>query len=415
MLRRIGLVLICSMMCFIGLSMWWGLQTLTFTTPEKAFYTVHRWQPWGGPAWIPAATQTLPQLDAATQLQLLNILIRQYPLAAIWRLNRAEALSGNDRPIEEVLESLEVVTAINPGNPEIRWQAAMLAVQAGTLDTANNYLRELLTLQPKQNVERVVLVSRRWFDNPEHLLTTLLPDNPEALRELLPHAARWQDWRLANEVWQRLPESTQSSPAAVASYVDGLLHAGRGNEAAAVWRRAESGFAPETIFNGDFTRTFKQQSRFDWNIQMPKGSSVQRNGDIFTSAPASLHIHFEGTENLRLVRPEQYVAVKPGRKYRLQGWWKAEKLTTRALPHLMVMSHGPDQHQTLAHMEAPAPGNWDWQMFSAIFTVPETVELIRIQLRRLPTENLDRFIAGDLYIDDVAINVVKDNQNLSQN
>jgi hypothetical protein len=405
--RRGGLLLVALFMALLGLSAWWGLQREAAVHHTAAFDTAVAWQPWGGPAWIPGARRTLSELTVPDRRkQLLQRLGNRYPLAATLWLEQARTAHARQESIATVKQLLDMALAVEPGTAENYWRAAMIAIQADDLAAAGDYLRRFVGLRPAA-IDRAVLIARRWLDGPELLLATLAPDNTEALVYLLRYSASWQDWILAGNVWQRLPESAATDVSVINGYVDRLLSAGHGLHAASVWGRADPAFAAGAISNGDFADPLPERSLFDWRIRTPKGVMIERDAHEFYSATASLHVQFSGSHNVRLDSPEQFVAVQPGQTYTLSGRWRAQGLTTLALPYWVVTSHGPDDRTALAKIAAATRDAWPWQAFSATIAVPPTSEVIRIQLRRDPTNNFDRFIAGDVWVDDIRLRQVQ--------
>lgn len=389
-------------MAAVGLSAWWGIYRVSLTEPEEAFATATFWQPWGGPAWQPAARRSLTSITNPQQresiLQRLGVV---YPMSSDLWLGRARNALARDESREDLHRFLEAAASVDPGDAEVLWKAAMVAVESGDLSVAGGYLRRLVGLRPRE-IQRAVLVARRWLARPEALLETLAPDNAEAQAYLLSYAAHWQDWTLADAVWRRLPAASKADEEVVAGYVNRLLYAGFGQAAAGVWTKVDSTFAPGAISNGDFSRELRERSLFDWGIRVPEGVTMERDGEAFVSEPASLHIHFDGEHNVRLSSPVQYVAVRPGRTYTLSGQWKGEGLTTLSLPEWLVFSQEDDGSPVLARLEN-TESSWSWREFSMTFKVPQTSDVIQIQLRRNPTNNFDRFIGGDLWIDDVTL------------
>jgi hypothetical protein len=403
--RRGVLVLVAAFMSLVGLSAWWGLHETAGIPPQDAFAAAAAWQPWGGPAWIPAARRSLAVLpDPDRRERLLQRLGTRYPLSATLWLEQARTAHARNESTATVRRLLDTAIAVEPGSADVRWQAAMVAIQAGDLATAGNDLRDFVTLSPRK-IDRAVLVARRWIPDPQRLLDTLVaPDNTEALKILLRYTANWRDWDLATSVWQRLPEPDAADPAVIRDYITRLLYAGLGLKAARVWSRAVVGFGPGEISNGDFTRPLEQRTLFDWRLNPSKGAAMDRDEKEFASAPAALHVRFDGKQNLRLNTPEQLVAVEPGHAYRLSGEWMARGLTTRALPYVHVIGYSRTKHyMELARIKAAGQGGWPWQAFTAKLTVPDDVEVIRVRLQRDPTGDFDRNIAGDLWMDDVSI------------
>lgn len=413
-IRRIGLILLALVMASVGLSAWVGLQRTASVAPEFAFATATAWQPWGGPAWIPSARQLLAsQADSGQRAQILRRLSRQYPLTAYLWLEKAQVALAQREPVDAIRQLLAVAVEVEPGNPDILWRAAMTALQADDRQTAWHYLRRYIGFRPHE-IDRAILIARRWLEDRQTLLDAIVADNRQALRFLLPHAANWGDWELAAQTWRRLPDSIATEPQFVNVYLERLLHAGYGEQAAQIWRRVKPDYVSGAIPNGNFAGTLLQRSALEWRFRHQAGVSIDRDLTEYVSPPASLQLKFDGTENLRLAGPHLYFVVEPGRTYRLSGQWRAQGLTTLALPYWSMIGHINQDHidesnrsrLTLARIESAGRGDWPWQAFSVVFEAPEHVEVIQLQLLRESTRNFDRLLAGDLWLDDIAIEQV---------
>ncbi|MDZ7809404.1 MAG: hypothetical protein U5L11_03675 [Arhodomonas sp.] len=379
-----------------------GIQRSLSAAPEAAFDVARRWQPVGGPAWIAAAQRSLNALEEpGVRSRILSELGRHYPLAPGLWLGRAR-LARADGDTEAVGERLRLAVTLQPGDADLHWDAAMLSLRSGQVDEAVGYLRDYVHLRPR-DVANAVLSARRWVAGPGAVVDRVVGEHVPALERLLAQAARWRDWPLAAAVWERLPPGRRGDEAIAAEYAGRLLRDRRVAEAVRVWRAAEPGFAAGAVSNGGFESPLAGRVPFDWQVRAPEGVRVERDDGEATSGEAALRLAFDGEHNLRLRTPRQYVVVTPGEEYRLTGQWRSDGLTTRSLPYWRVIGEGADRREGLARIEAPRYGSWDWQPFSATFTVPEGMELIRVELRRDPTDNLDRFIGGDLYLDDIAL------------
>jgi len=79
----------------------------------------------------------------------------------------------------------------------------------------------------------------------------------------------------------------------------------------------------------------------------------------------------------------------------LSGYWRGERLTTRALPYLAIRSASGDR----VRVEVPAT-TFDWTPFRVEFGGTEQPALLQLQLRRDPSvHHFDRFLAGTLWLD----------------
>lgn len=395
-----GSLLLAGAMIAVGTSTFIGIARLPHVEPADAIATARTWQPFGGPAWTPAAHLTLAQLDApADRDALLRAVARRYPLEPDLWLERARTARAMGHDRDRVLGFLEVAAAVHPNYADVHWQAAMLALQLGDTDVSEHYLRRYVELNPR-SADRAVAVAGRWQPDPGALLDAVVPADPEVLDPLLRTVIGWPNWPLAAAIWQRLPAAARTGSDTATVYVDNLLRANKVGDAVRIWQEVDPDFVPGAITNGSFDQPLRQRTEFDWRITAPAGVEISRTEDEYTSPPAALRIRFDGRHNPSLRSPAQSVVLQPGADYRLTGYWRGDQLTTRALPALVVIDRGSNRR--LVHLDAPG-GDWDWQPFELEFTAPEAPGLIRIELQRRPSRDLDRLIGGVLYLDDLAL------------
>jgi hypothetical protein len=141
--RRGVLLLTGVLMISVGLSAWWGLYQASTAAHGAAFSVAADWQPWGGPAWIPAARESLPEIhDPSRRDRILRRLGTRYPLTSTLWLERARTASAGHESGAVIRQLLGAAAAVEPGNPDVRWQAAMIALQAGDESSAGDYMRQ---------------------------------------------------------------------------------------------------------------------------------------------------------------------------------------------------------------------------------------------------------------------------------
>jgi len=175
--------------------------------------------------------------------------------------------------------------------------------------------------------------------------------------------------------------------------------------ATALWADRDPNWRPGRLVNGDFARELGESLGLNWRRRFaPPGVVIERDLDQSYSSPASLKLAFNGKENVNLSRPWIRIPVTPGGRYRLSGVWRAEGLTTRALPYLQLSAEGSRFSETL---EVPDT-EFDWRQWSIEFSVPENSQLMRLALRRNSTKAFDRYIDGSLWLDAFSIEQVEE-------
>lgn len=371
------------------------------TRPDalKVFTGLHAWHPWGGYSTrraARAAGRVGPQrpefADAA-----LETAARRYPIDARQWLDRARLAPRHPKQQAFVDAHLEVAAAVQPGARSLRWRGAMLAVQAGRLDLAETHLRQWLDGNPG-GTARALFAAGRWIDEPSALIDRILPDSREHKLRALEYARVNRLDGLAGELWSRTEAPGGPDDPALLARVDLLLREGRGETAAKLWADADPGYRPGSVPNGDFARPLGPPRGLNWRAREQPGYRLGRADSEFHSEPASLAVAFDGSENVRL-NAWIWIPLQPARRYRVNGWWKAGDLTTRALPRVRLWAPGAG---TLGIHELPDP-DFGWQPWSLDFRAPEEGTLVRLIIERLPTDNFDRRIAGTLWVDDLDI------------
>jgi hypothetical protein len=400
--RRFALLLLCAAMAYISIASYLTLRVFPQYPASSAFEVIRMWLPWGGPAWLRAGQQAIREWvrDPQAVDTLLQAIASRYPLDPYLWLERAQAASAMGKAAERVLGFVDVATAVRPWDTEINWRAATLALQVGHTGTAEHYLKRYLQAQPHE-VGKVVLLARRWLPEPAAVIARVVPPGAAYMKVLLRTACRWEDEALAAHVWAQLPAEMKADVDTVVPYVQYLLRANQGRRATVVWRWVKPNYVPGTLFNGDFSQLLDNRGGLDWGVTAPEGVTITRDTDQYVSAPASLKIAFDGKHNINLASPIQYIPVRPGGRYRLSGHWAGQGLTTRSLPLVMVTSY--PKGEVLGKVSAPVGSSWTWEPFSLVFEVPKEISVIFLSVRRFPTDNLDRFIGGVLYIDDLTL------------
>jgi hypothetical protein len=121
-----------------------------------------------------------------------------------------------------------------------------------------------------------------------------------------------------------------------------------------------------------------------------------------------LVLTFDGETDTHYAGTRIYAPVKPFAVYRLAARVKADAITSARGPMLAVAGlKGAETDRTHA-CELWVAGEelrrtFDWRTTSLIFSAPEACEGVQILVTRLRTKRLDKFIGGELWVDDVVL------------
>ncbi|MFU8832425.1 MAG: hypothetical protein ACNA7J_09745 [Wenzhouxiangella sp.] len=381
------------------------LRSLDIEQPSADLQRLQYSQPWGGLAAREAAAnlemrwrQNPGEAASALAWQL-----QRYPLDP-WRWLLAARI---DRQVaDDAIRTawlLDQAIVVQPGDRELRWRAVNLAQFFGEPDLLANQLRIWLADQPRQT-GRALFLANRWLPEPGERLDKVLPMGEEFLIEAMRHARTSGQLDLADAVWARLSHPRGPEDRAVADYIHLALRSGEPADLARIWQELDPGYQPGDVPAGHFSYPFEELGAFGWELQMPAGVMVTRDEalppDLPTQWPelparaASLRLDFSGKENVNLVRPRINFPGPPAGRYRLQGWWRAEGLTTRVLPALRL-----NASESPVRLNLALPGqDFGWQRFESELVLDSDQEMLRLFIHRPSTQNFDRDIAGTLWL-----------------
>lgn len=357
-------------------------------------------QPWGGSAWLDMAllAGAAAEVDPETALVMLEARVRNYPIdPRHWLdLARIHARQGNDRRVGELLAK---AYASRPEARDALWTAAQIALQSGNAALAERQLRLWLAEFPA-DTERALFIGSRWIEDPGALLDRMLPPGRAFLGEAMRVARRQRNPELAEAIWARLDPRPQLDDPEFLDYAELAFATEAFDRLRSLWAERDPTYDGSGVANGGFSRPLGEPFGLNWRTnRAPTSVRVERDPAVTASPPASLRVTFNGKENIRLAAPSIRMIVGPEAHYRLAGQWRAEGLTTRALPYLQLQAPGSRLRERL---DAPT-SSFDWQDWQIEFATDAEMRIVELTLRRDRTNNFDRNIGGSLWLDEVTL------------
>lgn len=322
-----------------------------------------------------------------------------YPLdSQLWMSLARMAAEPGGLPDDALKPLLGLATGTAPGSGSTHFEAAQLAMLRAEFAEADRHLQSYLAQSPTATRD-VLLMASRWHESPEALVASILPPSQRSWEQAMRMAWRERDPGLAQALWASKDFAVGLEDSFFLNYIDTLLRAGRQRQAAETWRAHDPYYPEDAVPNWNFGRSLGSSRGFNWRQNMPDGARLFRDPSIFQTSPASLRVTFDGTENLRLDAPSLQIPVEPDSRYLVSGYWRGERLTTRALPYLWLRAGRGDENR-----RADVPGSqFEWATWEIAFETGPDTEQVRLSLRRDPTREFDRDISGTLWIDSIRL------------
>jgi hypothetical protein len=215
--------------------------------------------------------------------------------------------------------------------------------------------------------------------------------------------ARDKRYDQAVEVWTSIqPAAIDDSLTDARRALTGQLLAAKKFELA---RQVTSSFQPSAhasgrISDGGFEEGIKLEgaSDFDWQITAGSQPQILQSTSQPHSGSRCLVLLFNSNDGNGLRQLSQTVAVQPGGKYALNGFY-----------HSDIRSNGPlvwqvasgSNGSVIAEVPLKDPSQ-DWRQFSAKFTVPEDTDGVVVRITR-PACGAICPINGSMWLDDLSI------------
>lgn len=322
--------------------------------------------------------------------------IGKFPACSACWIGLAESLSAIG---EDPLPALERATALGRSNTGVRTRAAIVYARLGYDGDALTEFRAALGGKRDGFGDFFGMLNRIY--GADAVLDDVVTDAELGEYFAFSRAALSPDH--VARVWDRfrsLPESGNQRPA----YVGYLLARGRFQDAWAV-HFDDSTRPGATFLNGDF-ESYENFGALGWKINNVPG--VAADVDYCRDCPTgrrALRIRFDGEHNPHFAGVTQTVAVEGGASYELEVTVRSRSITSAEGPRILVrgLTVSKTSGDLYVAFEATSEqfrGDSPWRTVRVRFTTPEDCEGIRVVIARKETPRLDRFIGGELWLDD---------------
>lgn len=292
---------------------------------------------------------------------------------------------------------------LSPYSFKLIWRMAILSLWIDQKELA----MELLNTISKVDSGKVFDLAWRVFDDKKLIYKQLVNDNNiENYFNFLMNKSELQE---TFPVWKYMKENRLVNEEIENRYMDFLIKNDEFIKAGKIWN---SKFGDEDenamVWNGSF-ESKPIQHGFGWIIKKPDHSYVGYDWDKKKDGNYSLYIEFDGKENLYFNNISKIIPVKPNLEYELSYYMKTEELTTTNGIYWNISCY--PNNNLFSKNTLSATGTSDWKKYEEKILIPEKCNALRLIIRRDKSKKLNKFISGKVWIDKVALSVVKNEIN----
>jgi hypothetical protein len=327
------------------------------------------------------------------------------PDTAEYWLDLAEA-KETALQMAEAEQAFRKAQQMYPLSADVAWRFGNFLLRQSRRDEAFREIHEALSVRPGLTA---LAISRCWQGSQdiEQILKLALPPEPDTYWGAIDFLVDAHEPDAAMVVWKRLMEANPSFPVQrTFKLQDMLIETGHPDAAKTVWQQAFSAAGVSRgeqrdgslVWNGGFEQELLNGG-MGWRFRPVAGAELNFDPHVAHWGRA-IRVVFDGTSNVDFQQPWQYVVVEPNTRYRLSAYFRTEDLSTSSGIRLEAEeTHFGDPLQGTPGLTGTHP----WAPGVVEFTTGADTRLIRVVLRRRPSQKLDNKISGTIWMDDVSL------------
>lgn len=342
----------------------------------------------------PAGTQILAhaQASAARAVSLSPWDYRNWRLLAV-----AEDSLGKS---EEAEKALRAAAKLAPNYVEVNWELANLLLRQGKLNDSVEPFRVATTANNELLPSAYDLL---WQASGGNLspLKTLAEGDAKMQLGLTQFLAEQSQADAATGIYRGIDASAKISSPSAAAFISSMLKVNP-RAARELWLDTVKAVNPQAtadglIWNGGFeAESLKQFNQFDWTISASDYARIGFDRSGGRGGGRAIKVSFAGRDTTRLEGEiKQLVALRPGARYRLECYAKAQNLVTPEGPRLTLLT----ANGLVAVSDPVAAGSGDWQNLAITFTAPAEPAAY-VTIVRKPRFSYDEPTRGIIWFDD---------------
>ncbi|MBX3243618.1 MAG: hypothetical protein KF685_04010 [Acidobacteria bacterium] len=322
----------------------------------------------------------------------------------IWlEVGRLRERSGEAKDGEE---ALRFASLLAPNYSSVQWAIGNNLLRQGRYDEGFAEIRKAVHSDPKYTAPAVGVLWNILNGNVDEIQKALgdLPQARIALISTLSSSGRHDD---AVATWNSLSteeKRSEQAESAANSLLKVLIDGKRFRDALKIVAdRTDGNAIPAlaTVTNGGFESpiNIRATSLFDWTF--PDGNAPQISPTDGSRRSGNFSIVFAfGNLSDKFRSPYQTIAVEPGKRYRLEVFYRSELKTKAKLVWKVI---GLGDKKVLAVSDPLKESSADWESVVMNFAVPDDTDGVQISFVREGCSGIQCAVGGLLWLDDISL------------
>jgi tetratricopeptide (TPR) repeat protein len=314
-------------------------------------------------------------------------------------LAAARELGGNSTEAES-----ELRTALNlaPHLVTVHWRLANLLLREEKLDRAISEFRLAIEANPELLMPTLNLLWQGSDGNIE-ALNSVVGSDPRSKLMLAQFLILQGKFETAVKIAGGIDHSSILNLPESGRLLDSLISSSQIDHASKLWRDYFDAGEKQLIWNESFETPIRANlAQFDWNLSQSKYARIGITNMSARTGRRSLTISYQGIDTTILDSEiQQLVNVRPGARYKLTCYVKAEKLVTPDGPKIVVTTQ--DSTTSIASSAGLGQGSYDWQLLTMDFVAPSNARALIIAIKQRPQYSYVDPSQGTLWFDDFVL------------
>lgn len=311
----------------------------------------------------------------------------------------AKELRGD---LSEAEAELRAALKLAPYLVSVHWRLANLLLRAGKLDQAIAEFRLAIDANPELLIPTLNLLWQA-SDGKIETLNAVVDGDPKSQLKLAQFLVLQEKFEMAAKIANSLDRRAIINLPESDKLLDSLISAGQIDLANKLWRYFVDAGDKPLIWNESFETAIRSNlAQFDWSLSQSKYAKIGVTTAIARTGQRSLKISYNNIDTTVLNNEvRQLVNVRPGARYTLTCYVKAESLVTPDGPQVVVTTQ--DSAALIAASAVIGAGSYDWRLLTLDFIAPSNAHALVIAIKQRPQFSYVDSTSGIVWFDDFVL------------